>query len=132
MLNPLQQQNLRKQACTPRKEFNGFKKIGSITSLYSFGDVIGEGSFGKVRIAVCKRTKEQFAAKIMKKVSSQGQPRNSLLQNEIDILSNVFHPNIIEIHELLRDDSHYFIISEYIKGGQLFEYMQSKFMKRQR
>lgn len=42
------------------------------------------------------------------------------------------HPNIIEIHELLRDDSHYFIISEYIEGGQLFEYMQSKFLKRQR
>lgn len=77
--NPISHQNLRKKSCTPRKEFNGFKKINNIASLYTFGDVIGEGSFGKVRIAVCKKTKQQYAAKIMKKVSAQGQPRDSLL-----------------------------------------------------
>ena len=68
------------KTCTPRKEFNGFKKIGSITSFYSFGEVIGEGSFGKVRLAVCKKTKLQYAAKIMKKISSsKREPRNQLL-----------------------------------------------------
>lgn len=77
--NPISHQAIRKQSCTPRKEFNGFKKINNIKSLYTFGDVIGEGSFGKVRIAVCKKTKIQYAAKIMKKTSSQDEPRNSLL-----------------------------------------------------
>lgn len=77
--NPISHQNIRKQSCTPRKEFNGFKKINSIKSLYTFGDIIGEGSFGKVRLAVCKKTKMQYAAKIMKKTSTQGETRNSLL-----------------------------------------------------
>lgn len=68
----------------------------------------------------------------MKKAGAHGQPRKYLLQNEIDILSDVCHPNILQIHELLQDDLHYLIVSEYIEGGQLFEYMQSKHLQRQK
>lgn len=117
---------------TSAKTFNGFKKITAINNLYSFGEVIGEGSFGQVRLAVDKQSQEQFAVKIMKKAGAHGQPRKYLLQNEIDILSDVSHPNILQIHELLQDDLHYLIVSEYIEGGQLFEYMQSKHLQRQK
>jgi calcium-dependent protein kinase len=99
--------------------------------MYSLGEVIGEGSFGKVRLVINKQNQKQYAIKILEKADSQGQPRESLLQNEIDILSDVSHPNILKIFELLQDDLHYFIVCEYIEGGQLFEYMQTKYLKRQ-
>ena len=43
---------------TSRKSFNGFKKISAIDSFYTFGEVIGEGSFGQVRLAVDNRSQE--------------------------------------------------------------------------
>ena len=37
---------------TPRKKLKGFLKVKNISSLFNFGEVIGEGSFGKVRLAM--------------------------------------------------------------------------------
>ena len=33
------------------------------------------------------------------------------------------HPNIMSIYELLSDGKFYFIVSEYLKGGELYEYL---------
>ena len=74
---------------------NGFSKVKNITSVFNFGEVIGEGSFGKVRLAVNRKTGDQFAIKIMRKINSPGKTCNTLVKNEIDILSNVDHPNIL-------------------------------------
>lgn len=111
----------------PTKYSRSFRKIEDIASFYTFGDVIGEGSFGQVRLVINKQNNKQYAIKIMERSCSKGETRENLLQNEIDILCDVTHPNILEIYELLKDDIHYFIVCEYIEGGQLFEYMQLKY-----
>lgn len=98
---------------------------------YTFGKVLGEGSFGKVLRATCRRTNVQYAAKIMKRASQNETARYQLIKNEIEILSQIRHPQILRIHELLRDDDNYYIVSEYLRGGQLFEYMQTRFEKQQ-
>jgi len=51
-------------------------------------------------------------------------PRRELLKNEIRILNDIAHGNILEIYELLHDAHSYYIVSEYIEGGQLFDYIQ--------
>ena len=39
------------------------------------------------------------------------------LLNEIDILSKLTHPNIMQIYEIFDDNVNLYIVSEYCKGG---------------
>lgn len=43
------------------------------------------------------------------------------LHNEIDILKQLDHPNIVRIFEFYQDKSNFFLITEYIEGGELFD-----------
>ena len=44
-----------------------------------------------------------------------------LLKNELGILGEKSHPNIIRIIELFEDNHNYYIVSELVKGGELFQ-----------
>jgi serine/threonine protein kinase len=44
-----------------------------------------------------------------------------LLQNELSILGEKSHPNIIRIVDLIEDNENYYIVSEVVKGGELFK-----------
>ena len=41
--------------------------------------------------------------------------------NELSILSEKSHPRIMRIIELVEDDENYYIVSELLKGGELFK-----------
>ena len=43
------------------------------------------------------------------------------MANELSILGEKSHPNIIRTIELIEDDSNYYVISEFVKGGELFK-----------
>ena len=47
------------------------------------------------------------------------------MQNELAILEDTTHPFIMNIYELLHDEKFYFIISEFIRGGELYDYIVS-------
>lgn len=42
------------------------------------------------------------------------------MQNELKVLQETSHPQIMCIYELLEDSRHYYVISEFIRGGELF------------
>lgn len=44
-----------------------------------------------------------------------------LLQNELSILGSKSHPNIIRIIDLIEDADNYYVVSEAVKGGELFK-----------
>ena len=44
-----------------------------------------------------------------------------LLVNEMSILAEKAHPRIVRIVELIEDDENYYIVSEVLKGGELFK-----------
>jgi serine/threonine protein kinase len=46
---------------------------------------------------------------------------DELMKEEIAILSNISHPNLMRVYELLQDYDHIYIVTEYIKGGELQE-----------
>lgn len=48
------------------------------------------------------------------------------MKNELEILENSSHPNIMRIYELLCDDKFYFVVSEFIKHGELYEFIVKK------
>ena len=97
-------------------------KTSNITKEYTFGKVIGTGSYGQVRLAVHKLTKQVRAVKIIQKAKVN---INALL-NEINILSKLSHPNIMQIFEVFDDNTNVYIVSEYCKGGELFDIISKK------
>lgn len=45
------------------------------------------------------------------------------MKNELQILEDTSHPNIMRIYELLEDDKFYFVVSEFIRFGELYDYV---------
>ena len=42
-------------------------------------------------------------------------------QDEIKILKQLDHPNILKLYEIYTDEKRYYIVTELCKGGELFE-----------
>lgn len=97
-------------------------KTCKITDEYSLGKTLGEGAFGTVRKAVHKATNQERAIKILKK--RQQDERKLFL--EVNILSKLAHPNIMNIYEFYDDKANFYIVSELCKGGELFEQITEK------
>ena len=45
------------------------------------------------------------------------------MQNELLVLEETSHPNIMRIYELLHDDTFFFIVSEYVRNGELYDFV---------
>ena len=97
-------------------------KTTNISKEYTFGKVIGTGTFGQVRLAIHKPTKQTRAVKIIQKSKVD----INVLLNEINILSKLTHPNIMQIYEVFNDNTNIYIVSEYCKGGELFDMISQK------
>ena len=41
------------------------------------------------------------------------------LQNEIDILTHVDHPNIVKLYEVFEDEESYWLVMELMTGGEV-------------
>ena len=82
--------------------------------------MIGSGAFGDVRICQHKVSNQQRAVKIIYKANMTPEDENMLI-NEISILSDLDHPNIVRMYEYFQDEKRYYIITEVCKGGELFD-----------
>jgi len=91
-----------------------------ITDEYELKDELGVGSYGKVMRAVDKRTSQVRAIKVVAKHSISAKDKNQLME-EVRLLSNLDHPNIVKIYELIEDDKNFYIVSELLTGGELFD-----------
>ena len=58
---------------------------------------------------------------MQKKAIEKQQIYVQLLMNELSILSEKSHPRIMRIVELVEDEENYYIVSELLKGGELFK-----------
>lgn len=46
--------------------------------------------------------------------------------SELNVLMKADHPSLMKVHEILEDDRHYYIISELMKGGELYDRILQK------
>ena len=83
------------------KDFRGFKKITNIKDRYKIGRVLGEGSFGQVRIALHRQADVKCAIKIVRKDKiGEHKILGELMMNELLILEETAHPNTMRISSI--------------------------------
>ena len=89
---------------------------------YSFQKDIGEGNFGKVKLGIFKPTGEEFAIKILNKNKIKIKMKNSIFK-ENEIITRFNHINVVYVFQILEDSQNFYIIMEYCKHGELFDYI---------
>lgn len=77
---------------------------------------IGEGSTGTVCIATDKTTGRKVA---VKKMDLRKQQRRELLFNEVVIMRDYHHPNIVEMYESYLVGDELWVVMEFLEGGAL-------------
>ena len=89
---------------------------------YTFEKDIGEGNFGKVKLGIFKPTGEEFAIKVLNKDKIKIKMKNSIFK-ENQIITKFNHINVIYVFQILEDQENFYIIMEYCKHGELFDYI---------
>jgi len=87
---------------------------------YVVKDQLGQGAFGEVRKVIHKATGLMRAAKLLRKDAIDSEEHNKMI-SEVQILTNLDHPNIMKIYEMYEDKNKYYIVTEFLEGGELFD-----------
>ncbi|CAK7219040.1 hypothetical protein SCUCBS95973_003689 [Sporothrix curviconia] len=91
---------------------------------YILGNTIGEGEFGKVKLGWKQEGGVQVAIKLIKKDALGNNPtRMAKIKREVNILRQLNHPNIVQLHKMEESEHHFGIVLEYASGGELFDYI---------
>ena len=93
----------------------------NIEDTYKILCKLGKGSFGSVYKVMHIKSGLIRAMKVIKKESVKFQDDDKKFLKEIEILIQLEHPNIIKIFEYFTDEINYYLITEYISGGELYE-----------
>jgi len=96
-------------------------KKENIKLYYKVLEKIGSGSFGKVYKVNHIPTNQLRAMKVISKETLQYQDDDKKFLKEIEILSQIDHPNILKVFEYYQDNENYYVITELCKGGELYE-----------
>ena len=91
----------------------------NVAAKYVIGDIIGDGNFAVVRRCFGKKTKVEYALKVIDK--SKCKNKEHMIESECNILGSVSHPNIIELVEVFDLPEEKYLVTEYVRGGDLFD-----------
>jgi calcium/calmodulin-dependent protein kinase I len=92
---------------------------------YSAGAVLGTGGFAIVRRCTKRSTGEVFAVKIVNKDKLDESSEQSL-RDEVRILKMLDCPYIIKIYDFFEEEHFFFLIEEFVEGGELFDRIAKK------
>ncbi|KAK8457360.1 hypothetical protein SEVIR_3G173000v4 [Setaria viridis] len=93
---------------------------------YRIGKTLGIGSFGKVKIAEHILTGHKVAIKILNRRKIRSMEMEEKVKREIKILRLFMHPHIIRLYEVIDTPADIYVVMEYVKSGELFDYIVEK------
>ena len=91
---------------------------------YTLTKSLGKGAFGEVYITSKQGTQEKFATKKIDKKFARNPKAKKYIDNEIKILNEINHENIVKFYEKLETSQYYFIVTEYCNGGGLSDCLE--------
>ena len=107
---------------------DGYKRVlyHEKISQYEIQSLIGEGHYGKVKTALHKPSGEIVAIKYINKNRLIRVNDVSRIENEMNIIFNLDHPNILKAFDTFEDEVYYYIVMEHLPKGDLFTYISSQ------
>ena len=93
---------------------------------YKIGKDLGKGTFGKVKVGTHILTGEKVAIKVLEKEKIIDVNDVERVAREIHILRIVRHPVVVQLYEILETAKEIYLIMEYARGGELFEFIVSR------
>ncbi|KAK5268025.1 Serine/threonine-protein kinase [Exophiala xenobiotica] len=107
--------------------------ITAQTGTWSLGKTIGQGSMGKVKLARNAETGEQAAIKIVPRqtLDDHGNAKDERADRSKEIrtareaamVSLLSHPYICGMIDVQRTNYHWYMLFEYVNGGQMLDYI---------
>ena len=96
------------------------KHEGRFSDTYQVTKQLGEGAYGKVSECIHRESRQKFAVKVLQKMHMDSVQQEKLI-NEMRILRELDHPNIVKIMEYFEDEEKFYIVTELCSGGEVFD-----------
>ena len=93
---------------------------------------LGKGAFGEVYLTSRQGGKQKYATKKIDKKFVSRPKAKKYLDNEILILKEVDHPNIIKLYEVKETTQFFYLIMELCNGGSLSDRLEEHIKKYKR
>ena len=93
---------------------------------YQMSKVLGKGSYASVKLATHILTKDKYAIKIYTKCSLLNKQKKNTVKNEINILKQLDHVNIMKLYEVIDTEKYLYLVLEYIKGCSLLDLIKKE------
>jgi calcium-dependent protein kinase len=118
-----------KQELKPEQMVNVFGYPRDLRRRYEITKVLGAGSFGIVREAVCRETGRQYACKTVPKMPKRGKPTPRYLlklQQEVDAMQQLGGSfDAVYLRDVFEDDSNIHMVMELCTGGSILEQLKN-------
>ena len=109
----------------------GHKKVdvGNKLSDFIVQRQLGKGHFGAVFLVTSKLTNKVYAMKEILQDRYNGEDQRKEIQKEIKLLENLKHPHVITYFASFRENGNFYIVTEYINGGSLDDFIKAHHQK---
>lgn len=92
--------------------------VGDIGSRYKLGEELGSGAQATVYRGVSKKTGGKVAIKVLDSKDLEDDELFEALRMEITLLKQLQHPYIVNVTEVVRDNSRLYIVQECLDAGR--------------
>ncbi|PHH85898.1 hypothetical protein CDD83_11027 [Cordyceps sp. RAO-2017] len=125
------------QPSAASKQTRSRTTIPTQSGKWILGKTIGAGSMGKVKLARREDGSEQVACKIVPRGSTDenhqsradkeraDQSKEIRTAREAAIVTLLHHPHICGMRDVVRTNYHWYMLFEYVNGGQMLDYIIS-------
>jgi len=100
------------------KHIRNITNFREVKDFYDFGEDLGAGKFGKVKLGYNKNSKKKVAIKTIDKTKLKG-TEVEMVKTEIEIMKFCRHKNIVRLIDNFEDMENIYIVLEYLSGGNL-------------
>lgn len=95
--------------------------------MFEIGKPLGKGKFGRVYLAKERQSGFVCALKVLRKDEIQHSRVEKQVAREIEIQSNLRHPNILQLYGHFSDRKRVILILEYAGKGELYKHLQKSY-----